>query len=81
MSNLKKSHLVRTAEFIIAQEIVYKPAFNWWVKYVLKKRDRIITSIRKWQTKDLKKSHKIGIELPMTVKQVHYVNAKNGNTL
>ena len=48
---------------------------------MLKKRDRIITSIRKWQTRYLKKSHKFGIELPKTVEEACAIDAKNGNTL
>ena len=48
---------------------------------MLKKRDRIIASIRKWQTRYLKRSHKFGIELPQTVKQTYVLDAKNGNTL
>ena len=72
---------MQTAEFAVAQGIDHEPAFNWWVKHVLKKRDRIITSIRKQQTRYLKKSHKFGIELPKTVEQALALDAKNGNTL
>ena len=45
------------------------------------KKERIISSIRKWQTRYLKKSHKFGIELPKTVEQTLALDAKNGNTL
>ena len=38
---------MQTAKFVVAQWIVYKPSFNWWVKHVLKKRDRIIARVRK----------------------------------
>ena len=55
--------------------------FNWWVKHVLNKRDRIIASIRKQLIRYLKKSHKFGIELPKTVEQALALDAKNGNTL
>ena len=72
---------MQTAEFHVAQGIDHEPAFNWWVKYVLKKRDSIITSIRKRQTRYLKRSHKFGIELPKTVEQALALDAKNGNTL
>ena len=48
---------------------------------MLKKRDRIIASIRKRQTRYLRRSHKFGIELPKTVKQALALDAKNGNTL
>ena len=41
---------MQTAEFAVAQGIDHKPAFDLWVKNVLKKRDRIIDSVRKWQT-------------------------------
>ena len=48
MSKLKEYHSVQTAELAVVQRIDHKPAFNWFVKHVLKKRDRIIASIRKW---------------------------------
>ena len=47
---------------------------------MLKKRDRIIT-IRKWQTRYLKKSHMFGIELPKTVEEALALDVKNGNML
>ena len=75
----KESHPVQTAEFAIVQEIKCEPAFIWRVEHVLKKRDRIIASIRKWQTRCLKKSHKFGIELPKPVEQAFALDAKNGN--
>ena len=81
LPELKESHPVQTAEFAVAQGIEHEPFFNWWVKHVLKKRDRIIASIRKQQTRYLKKSHKFGIELPKTVEEVLALDAKNGNTL
>ena len=58
---MKESHPKHAAEFAVAQGIDYEHAFSWWVKHVLKKRDRIIASIGKWQTRSLKKSHKFGI--------------------
>ena len=44
---LKESHLMQIAEFAVFQGIDHKPAFNRWVKHVLKKRGRKIASIRK----------------------------------
>ena len=51
------------------------------VKHVLKKGDRIIASIRKQQTRYLKRSHKFGIELSKTVEEALALDAKNGNSL
>ena len=81
LSKLKETHPMQTAEFAVAQEIGHEPAFNWWVKHKLKKRDRIIASIRKQQTRNIKKSHKFVIELHKTVEQALALDAKNGNTL
>ena len=68
---------MQTAEFTITQEIDHEPAFNWWVKHVLKKRDRISASIRKWQTRYLKKRHEFGKELPKTVEQAYILDARS----
>ena len=81
LSNLKESHPVQTAEFAIIKGIDHEPAFNWWVKHVLKKRERIIAGVRNLQTRYLKRSHKYGIELPKTVEKALTLDAMNGNTL
>ena len=72
---------MQTAEFAVAQGIYHKPAFNWWVKHVLKKRDRIIASLTNQETRYVKRSHKFGIELSKTVEEGLTLDTKNGNTL
>ena len=71
---------MQTAEFAVAQGIDHEPDLNKCVKHVIMKGDRIISSIRKWQVRYLKRSHKFGIELPKTVNQALALDAKNGNT-
>ena len=61
--------------------IDHEPAFNCWVKHLLKKRDRIIVTVIKWHTRYLKKSHKFCRKLPKTVEQVLALDTENGNTL
>ena len=39
---LKESHPVQTAEFAVAWRIDHKPAFKWWIKYVLKKENKML---------------------------------------
>ena len=69
------------SQFAVAQGMDHEQAFHWWVKHVLKKKDKMIASTRKWQTRYLQKSHTFGIELPKTVIQAQALDAKNGNTL
>lgn len=45
LSLLKESHPVEVAEFAVAMGIEDEPCFNWWVKPVLKRRDRIISAV------------------------------------
>ena len=58
-----------------------KPAFNWWVHAVLQKCEHIITLVKKWSAWFLKKTHKFGIEVPRSVKDVNVLEKKNDNTL
>ena len=72
---------MQIAEFAVAHGIDHEPAFKCWVNHLLKKKDRIIASIRKWQMRYLKRSHKFGIEHPKTVEQALALDAKNGPML
>ncbi len=49
--------------------IDHESAFNWWVTHFLRKRDRIISLVRKQNPRYLKRTHKFGIELPKTVNE------------
>jgi len=80
LADLKESHPIETAEYAKILGIDHEPAFNWWVPHVLKKRDRIISLVRKRNPRYLKRTHKFGIELPKTVKEAYELDKKNGNT-
>jgi hypothetical protein len=42
LSDVKDSHPIEVAEYAVANKIVEQPAFAWWAKQALKKRDRHI---------------------------------------
>ena len=48
---------------------------------MFKKRDRIVASIRKLQTKHLMRSHKFGIKCSRTVEQAYLLDVRNSNIL
>jgi hypothetical protein len=75
---LKESNPVQVAEYITARNIAERSAFAWWVPYVLRKRDVIVSAVN---SRVRKTSHKYGIELPTSVKHAIEINHKNGNTL
>jgi hypothetical protein len=81
LADLKESHPIETEKYAVTKGIDHEPVFNWQVPHVLKKRDRIISLVRKRTTCYLKRTHKFGIEVPKTVKEALALDRKNGNTL
>ena len=58
-----------------------EPAFNWQVGFVLKKRERIISLVRKRNTCYLERNEKFKIALPKNFKETLQLDKDNGNTL
>ena len=81
LKDLKEAYPVAIAEYAVAQGIADEPAFNWWVRAVLRKRKHIIALVKKRSTHFLKKTHKFGIEVTRSVAEAYALNKKNGNTL
>ena len=44
--DMKESHPVEVSEFARARGIADEPAFEWWVPYILQKRDVILAEIK-----------------------------------
>jgi hypothetical protein len=80
LSDLKESHPLETTEYAVTMGINHKPAFNWWVLHVLRKRDRITSGVAKCSARFLKQTHKFGIEIPWTVKEALELDCQYGNT-
>jgi hypothetical protein len=52
-----------------------EPAFVWWIRHVLHKRNRIINRVK---TRYWARSHKFGIELPKSVKEALMIDERTG---
>ncbi len=46
LSELKESNPIEVAEYTVANKIAKEPAFAWWVRKALRKRDWIIKKVR-----------------------------------
>ncbi|GFH56846.1 hypothetical protein CTEN210_13322 [Chaetoceros tenuissimus] len=75
LSALKESYPVQLAEYAVANGIDHEPAFNWWVKKTLRRRDRIISKVKSkyWRT-----THKFGIRIPKTVAEAYKIDQLTG---
>jgi hypothetical protein len=75
LSELKASNPVEVAEYAVANHLIEEPAFAWWTKDVLRRRNRIISKVksRYWKT-----THKFGIRLPHSVQQALQIDEETG---
>jgi hypothetical protein len=78
LKRLKEFYPVEIAEYAISEGIDDQPAFAYWINHVLKKRDKIISAVKK---RTAKVTHKYGIEPPTSVEHSRQIDACNGNTL
>ena len=68
---------VQVAEYAVKNIISEEPAFTWWVKFVLPKRDHIILKTQRYWIK----THKYGIQVPNTVYEAILIDKYKGDTL
>ncbi|KAL7483918.1 hypothetical protein ACHAW6_009561 [Cyclotella cf. meneghiniana] len=80
LSDLKESHPLHVTEFAIAASIANEPAINWWVSWVLKKRDHIISLVKHQSARYNNRTHMFGIELPKTMDEAYVVNKATGTS-
>ena len=66
LKDLKESNPVELAEYAVLNKLLDEPAFAWWAKDVLRRRNRIISKVksRYWKT-----THKFGFKLPHSVEE------------
>ena len=78
LKECKDFHPVQLAEYATNNNIVHEPVFAWWVPYVLKKKDIIISKVESmyWQT-----THRYGIRLSKSIKEAKELDQNNINTL
>ena len=80
LSIAKESFPTQIAEYAIANELQNEPAFNWWIKHCLRKRDHII-KVTKSSRPHRKGKMKFGVLIPSTVEEAYEFDKRNNNTL
>jgi len=78
LKDVKDSYPVELAEFAVENKVSHLPAFAWWVPYVLRKRERIVSKIK---SKYWSRTHKYGIRIPKSVQEALEIDKENGNHL
>eukprot|EP00957_Ditylum_brightwellii_P144779 11027440-Ditylum_brightwellii.AAC.1 len=75
MSEVEESNPLQVAEYSVVHKLTEELAFAWWVKEILKKRDRVIY---KMQSRMLKKTHKFDIKVPCNLKEARAIDRETG---
>ena len=65
---------MEVANFAVSQCINREPTFIWWVKFTLKKRERIVSAVN---ARFQKRTHKFGIEIPTSVSDTKRIDEAN----
>eukprot|EP00934_Nitzschia_sp_Nitz4_P003470 Nitzschia sp. Nitz4//scaffold67_size101165//1728//3143//NITZ4_004518-RA/size101165-processed-gene-0.54-mRNA-1//-1//CDS//3329556441//3460//frame0 len=74
---MKNSNPLELAEYATANQLTDEPAFAWWVKHAMRKRDQLIAKVK---SKYWRASHKFGIHLPHLVEEAYELDCLNNNT-
>ena len=77
LKDLKESD-PEVSEYVTDRDIQDESAFTWWVPYTLRKRDRIIATVK---SRVRKSSHKYGIEISTSIDHAKEIDGRNKNTL
>jgi len=80
LREMKNSFPIETAEHAVNNKIDTRPAFAWWVPYVMHKRVRLVSKLKKGKAKYWHRTHKYGIELPKSVKEALEIDERTGTT-
>ena len=77
LKDLKDSYPVQLTDYAVTHNIDTEPAMAWWVPFVMKKRDHIISKVKSkyWQ-----RTHKYGICILKNIEEARMIDAQNGNT-
>jgi hypothetical protein len=78
LEDMNEEYPVQVAKYAVTAKISSEPAFAWWVNWVLKKRNKIISKVK---SKYWLRTHKYGIRVPKTVAEAIALDKENGNTL
>ena len=78
LKDVKESYTVQLVWYSIENGYSNKPFPAWWVKFVMRKCDRIFS---KFKRKFWVRTHKRGIRCPKDVREAKETDTDNGNTL
>ncbi|MGH3054508.1 MAG: reverse transcriptase domain-containing protein, partial [Gaiellaceae bacterium] len=78
LRDLKETNMVEVAEYARDNGLLDLPAFEWWARSVLKKKERLIKASK---SRHIRVGYKFGLPVPVSVEHAYQIDEQNGNTL
>jgi Reverse transcriptase (RNA-dependent DNA polymerase) len=78
LKDLKESNPVEVAQYAVDNKIESEPAFAWWVRDLIRQKDRMIAKVK---SKYWLRTHKFGIEVPKSVREALEIDRATGTDL
>ena len=78
LKDTKNSYPVQMEKYAVYHRIAGDPAFAWWIRHFLAKRNRIIGKLK---SKYWVRTHKFGVKIPKSSQEAKEFDEDNGNTL
>ena len=78
LKELKETNAVEVAQYAVNNKIDHEPAFDWWVRDVVRRKNRLIKMSKSAKVRE---GYKFGIQIPRDVEDALQLDRENGNTL
>ena len=75
LEDIKETNPVEISEYVLANQLEKEPAFAWWIRTALKRRDTIISKV----SMRVRKKMKFGIHLPAMYEEAVRMDKESGN--
>ena len=78
LSKVKDSNPVDVAEYAIQNRIDHEPAFDWWCRELVKKKQRLVMAVKRRYSKA---GYKFGVRVPISVTEALNIDSDEDNKL
>ena len=78
LAKVKDSNPVDVAEYAVQNKIDHEPAFDWWCREILKKKQRLVKAVKRRYSKA---GYKFGVRVPVDVREAMSIDKDEDNKL
>ena len=77
LKDIKECNPIEVSEYAISNNLEVEPAFAWWTKTAIKRRNVMVSKVNR----RIRKNMKFGVKLPKNYQEAKILDRANGNSL